>query len=226
MTVRDVIPEFLVAYVRTIQAKLHYPGATIWSDRIDPSASIGSSCLIAGGVEIGPNVTIASNSYVNKGTIIASGCIGKFCSIGYYCQIGMPEHPLDFASTSPRTYGRRNVFGAACTWDDYSRPPRIGSDVWVGSGAIILQGVEIGDGAIIAGGAVVTKSVAPYAIAAGVPARVLRKRFDDESIAELMRLQWWDLPLSELGAHARLFGTRNWHAVSSPNTEEEEEQHS
>jgi len=154
---------------------------------------------------------------VNKGSIIASGSVGKFCSIGYYCQIGLPEHPLEFVSTSPKTYGRRNVFGKPCIWNDYECPPQIGNDVWVGSGAIILQGVHIGDGAVIAAGAVVTRSVAPYEIVIGVPAHAVRKRFDEDCICELLRLQWWNLPPNELMEYAHLFGTWNWRAGVYPN---------
>lgn len=212
MNVRDIIPESLISYVRLLEAKWGHPQATIWSDRIDRSAFIGTGCLICAGVQIGCGVRIGDYSYVNLRTIIASGSVGKFCSIGYSCQIGMPEHPVEFASASPRTYGRRNVFQSPCTWNDYSHPPRIGNDVWIGSAAIVLQDVEIGDGAIVAAGAIVNKSIPPYTISAGVPARVIRDRFDCERTDALARLRWWDLPMNELQAYARLFGTRDWTA--------------
>jgi len=211
---RDLVPEPLVRYIRTLQAKRRYSGAIIASCWIAPTARIGVGCAIGYDVEIGPTTEIGDYSYVNRGTIIASGTIGRFCSIGYYCQIGMPEHPAGFASTSPATYGRRNIFGRACSWNDYPRPPVMGSDVWVGSGAQILQGVTIGDGAIVAAGAIVTKTIPPYAVVGGVPARILKSRFDSSRIETLMRLRWWDAPLDHLQHYAHLFGTTDWNALA------------
>ncbi|MDE5763719.1 MAG: CatB-related O-acetyltransferase [Ruminococcus sp.] len=71
---------------------------------------------------------------------------------------------------------------------------RIGNDVWIASGAQILHKVTVGDGAVIGGGAVVTKDVPPYAIVAGVPARIIKFRFDENTINELLSLKWWDWP--------------------------------
>jgi virginiamycin A acetyltransferase len=210
VTIRDVIPAALISYVRLLQCKRRYPGSAIWSDRIAPTAALGQGCLIGADVELGAEVKIGDHSYVNQGSAIGSGVIGRFCSIGYHCQIGMPEHPTDFASTSPFTYGRRNVFGEPSAWNDISRPPLIGNDVWIGSMAQILQGVEVGDGAIIAAGAVVTRSVAPYAIVGGVPGRVLRFRFDQIRIDALLRLRWWDMPASELETWREMFRTPAW----------------
>jgi acetyltransferase-like isoleucine patch superfamily enzyme len=72
--------------------------------------------------------------------------------------------------------------------------PIIGNDVWIGNDVVIFSGVHIGDGAVIAGQSVVTKSVPPYAVVAGNPARIVKYRFDEKSIEELLRLKWWDLP--------------------------------
>ncbi len=72
--------------------------------------------------------------------------------------------------------------------------PTIGNDVWIGSGALILSGASIGDGAVVAAHSVVTKPVPPYAIVAGNPARVVKYRFDEATIQELLALKWWDLP--------------------------------
>jgi virginiamycin A acetyltransferase len=76
----------------------------------------------------------------------------------------------------------------------------IGNDVWIGQNATILPGVKIGDGVIIGTKSVVGSDVEPYAIVAGNPAKVIRKRFDDELIALLLQLKWWDLPVEEIQA--------------------------
>ena len=126
-------------------------------------------------------------------------------------QIGMHEHPVYAISTSPATYGRRNLFGMPPACDDFPAPPTIGNDVWIGSLALILQGVTIGDGAIVADGAVVTKDVAPYSIVGGTPAKLIKMRFDKDIITYLAQLRWWDLPPEELKTLRPLFAAgENW----------------
>lgn len=137
---------------------------------------------------------IGSHTYCNRGTIIFKGSkIGRYCSIGYNVQIGPPEHPSSFYSTSPSAYRFHKIKGL-CTWpqDDILNPPRIGNDVWIGSNAVILQGNNIGDGAIIAAGAVVTKDVPPYSVYGGVPAKKIKDRFNVELIQKLLDSQWWN----------------------------------
>jgi virginiamycin A acetyltransferase len=223
MKLRDLIPQALTSYVRLLQCKRRFPGRVIGSGNIAPTASLGRQCSIGLDVELNEGVGIGDHSYVNKGTIVASGTIGRFCSIGYYCQIGMHAHPVDFASTSPYTYGRKNVFGRPCAWNELTRPPEIGNDVWIGSMAQILQGVVIGDGAIVAAGAVVTKNVPPYAIVGGIPAKVLKYRFDQGRIDGLLQLRWWDMPADELQKLHGMFGIPDWnipatvrHAAEEP----------
>src|SRR5690606_40549227 len=86
----------------------------------------------------------------------------------------------------------------------------VGSDVWIGAGSIVLDGISIGDGAIIAAGAVVNKDVPPYAIVGGVPARIIRYRFDEETRAALLEWRWWDLDNSKLQALAPGFMNQRW----------------
>jgi virginiamycin A acetyltransferase len=223
MKITDFIPEALTSYIRLLQCRQRYPGRVIHSGRLAPSASLGQKCSIAMDVELGAEVKIGDHSYVNRGTIVASGTIGRFCSVGYYCQIGMHEHPAGFASTSPSTYRRQNLFGKPCAWDELSRPPLIGNDVWIGSMAQILQGVVVGDGAIVAAGAVVTKAVPPYAIVGGIPAKLLRYRFDQSRIDALLRLQWWDMSDDDLQKLHEMFGTSAWNIPDSLIAEDEPE---
>ena len=123
--------------------------------------------------------------------------IGKFCALasGVTFVMGAANHRLGSASTYPF-----NVFGGA--WAQNTPPhlsqlPRkgdtvIGNDVWIGRKSVIMPGVKIGDGAIVAAYAVVTKNVEPYTLVGGNPARPIKKRFDDEMIALLQELKWWD----------------------------------
>lgn len=163
------------------------------------------------GVDIRNGVEIGDYSYVSPNTVIASGVIGKFSSIGYNCQIGMFEHPIDYISTSPKVYGAKNVFGFEETWDEIKSPPVIGNDVWIGSNSTVLQGVSIGDGAIVAAGAVVTKNVEPYTIVGGVPAKVIKKRFSEDKINQLIRISWWDLSVGDIQQMKDIFESKeNW----------------
>lgn len=123
--------------------------------------------------------------------------IGKFCSIASGVQfiMGSANHRISSISTYPF-----NVFGGA--WAE-NTPPHlsqlpfkgdtvIGNDVWIGRDSVIMPGVKIGDGAIIAAYSVVVKDIEPYTVAGGNPARPIKKRFDEELIELLLKLQWWD----------------------------------
>lgn len=204
-----MVPDEIKNWVKLFQLRWKFPGRRIYTPYIGAGVQLGHECLVSRDVEIAPGVEIGDYSYVNAGTVIASGKIGKFCSIGYFCQIGMPDHPLEYVSTSPRTYGSRNVFGVPAFWDDFRQIPVIENDVWIGSEALIMQGVHIGTGAVIAAAAVVTKDVEPYTIVAGVPAKPVRKRFDDATIELLLQLRWWDMPLHELFTLKDLFFSRD-----------------
>ena len=132
--------------------------------------------------------------------------IGKFCSIacGAKFLFNSANHSLTSLSTYPfpiffEEWGleRAQVTRA---WD-HKGDIVIGNDVWIGYEAVILAGVTIGDGAIIGTRAVVTKDVPPYTIVGGVPAKPIRKRFPDDTIASLLALRWWDWPEERIAAH-------------------------
>ncbi|MFG3262777.1 CatB-related O-acetyltransferase [Streptomyces bobili] len=134
--------------------------------------------------------------------------IGRYCAIAAGTRFLMAgaEHPTMGASTYPFT-----MFGgewAEKTLDVVTSMPSrgdtvVGNDVWFGHRSTVMPGVRIGDGAIIAAGAVVTADVPPYTIVGGNPARPIRQRFDDADIARLLRAAWWDWPVGLVTEHAR-----------------------
>lgn len=142
------------------------------------------------------------SSYVGPGSYI-NGRVGKFCSIGSNVKIIVGNHPLSFVSTSPVTYmknveclhsfSKKDAFvGLKYVDSEKKFHVDIGNDVWIGSNALILEGLTIGDGSVIAAGAVVTKDVPPYSIVAGVPAKIIKYRFNDEQISFLSDFKWWN----------------------------------
>lgn len=156
---------------------------------------------------IDQGVTLGSYSYVVSGYLCGVS-VGAYCSFGENVQIGRQSHPLDWVSTSPFLYlNNENILSCADsnvgTFNN-SRVPtalvhtKIENDVWIGHGAIVMPGVTIGTGAIIAAGSVVTKDVAPYAIYGGNPARFIRHRVALEYIKPLLESRWWELPPSTL----------------------------
>ena len=132
--------------------------------------------------------------------------IGKFCSIacGAKFLFTSANHTQTSLSTYPfpiffEEWGL-DVHNITNAWDNKG-DIIIGNDVWIGYEAVIMSGVTIGDGAIIASRAVVTKDVPPYTIVGGVPAKTIRKRFSDDDIAALQKMKWWDWPIEQIQAH-------------------------
>jgi phosphonate metabolism protein (transferase hexapeptide repeat family) len=151
--------------------------------------------------EIGPNVRITETgigdySYVERYSNLIYSQIGRFCSIAAHVRINPGNHPLQRATMHHFTY-RSRQYDMAEDDDGFfdwrrSLPVALGHDVWVGHGAVILPGVSIGTGAAIGAGAVVTKDVSPFTIAAGVPARPIRKRFPKMVQDGLLEISWWN----------------------------------
>lgn len=152
--------------------------------------------------EIGARTVFAESSlgdysYVVNDSNIIYTTIGKFCSIAAHTRINPGNHPMQRASQSHFTYRASAYFDDAEDDAEFfawrrSTPVTIGHDVWIGHGAIVLPGRSIGTGAVVAGGAIVTKDVAPYTIVAGNPARPIRPRFPAETAERLLALAWWD----------------------------------
>lgn len=136
---------------------------------------------------------LAKRNFV-QASAAAPVTVGAFCSIGPEVLIfGQADHPTQAVSTYP--FRTKLLHPEAGNTDAVTKGPvRIGSDVWIGARAMILSGVTVGDGAIIAAGAVVARDVPAYGIVAGNPARLVRHRFTPEIVAALLEIRWWDWP--------------------------------
>ena len=170
--------------------------------RVGEHCTIQRHCIIAHGVSIGSFTFINDHARIDPNT----SRIGKFCSISHDVKIGVGSHPTDWVSTSPVFYSRGRGFVRSDLYDDIAEdgPTVIGNDVLIGASAIILSGVTIGDGAVIGAGAVVTSDVEPYSIVAGMPARLIKYRFDPETRRNLADSRWWDFDVRWLLEHGRM----------------------
>lgn len=172
------------------------------------------------------NSVVDSTAKIESGTSFYSSRIGRHSFCGYDCEvyqadignftsiangvvIGGARHPMEWVSMSPVFYAGRDSVKAKFSVHNLDEPRKvgIGHDVWIGRSAIILSGVSIGNGAVIGAGSVVTKDVPPYSIVAGNPAKLIRYRFDQDTVAKLTRIQWWDWPDSRLKDLGYLFNS-------------------
>lgn len=181
--------EMMLSYLYSkVIKKLH--GKSICNSIVDSTSSIFSSCNIV-------RCKIGKYSYVGHDSTLVNTVVGNFCSISDNVFIGGAEHPMDWGSTSPVFENvKKSGSGPRKRFSSHELPPSkktiIGSDVWIGHASTIKQGVTIGNGAVVAAGAVVTKDVPAYAIVGGIPAKIIRFRFDDSIIEELEKSKWWD----------------------------------
>ena len=167
---------------------------------IDPTSVIRDS-RIGAWAQIGPHSSITEStfgdySYAAGDVSIIYADVGKFCSIASHVRINPGNHPMWRVTQHHMTY-RRKQYGFGEDDEEFFQWRRdhhcsIGHDVWIGHGVTVMAGVNIGTGAVVGSGAVVTKDVAPYEIVVGVPARPIRKRFSDDVIQKLLKIEWWN----------------------------------
>lgn len=167
-----------------------------WLAYIDATTELAGNNIFGSHTYVYGSI-LGRHTYVGANARIVRANIGAFCSIGLDVIIGgLGKHPTKWISTHPAFYSTLKqsgkTFSTRDLFDEFG-PNKIGNDVWIGARALILDGINIGDGAIIAAGAVVTKDVPPYAIVGGVPAKVIRSRFEPAVIETLLKWQWWHL---------------------------------
>jgi len=155
------------------------------------------------------NSSIDDYTYIGQNSSLNNVQIGKYCSISKNVNIGLAVHPIEFISTSPVFFSPHNATGYGWIknklFDDSPKKVIIGNDVWIGINVSIMGGVTIGDGAIIGSHSLVTKNVEPYTIVGGVPAKKIRKRFNDEIISALIQYKWWNYSENEILKKISLF---------------------
>ena len=149
-------------------------------------ADVGKGNKFCSGVFAHEMSTIGKYNYIGTGTLITNAEIGNYCSIASGVKIGGAEHSISYITTY------NGISGKNTQYDMFTKKSVIGNDVWIGANAVILQGVTIGTGAVIGAGAIVNKDVPDYAIAVGVPARIIRYRFDENKIQALLKSRWWE----------------------------------
>jgi acetyltransferase-like isoleucine patch superfamily enzyme len=160
---------------------------------VDKTSTLGNYNVLFSNVVV-LDSSIGDHTYVQKDTLIQKAVIGRFCSISIGVKIGLGQHPTHHVSTHPSFFSSSPPLARVFSTTDTFSPIKktvIGHDVWIGINALVMDGIAIGTGAIVAAGAVVTKDVPDYAIVAGVPAKIIKYRFDEETRTKLMKTQWW-----------------------------------
>lgn len=185
-----------------------------WDTWIDTVSDFEGCNALAKGVVV-EKCVVGYASYLSKETILENVKIGRYSSIGPRVHLVRGQHPTSkfvsthqmfYATDSPvkRTYVEKDLFNQyRCTSEGYAA--EIQNDVWIGANVTIMEGVTIGNGAIVAAGANVVKDVEPYTIVGGNPAKLIRYRFGQEDIDFLMKLKWWDRPQAWIADHASYF---------------------
>lgn len=177
------------------------------SSRVYPSCKFEGNNRICRG-------TYISRSYVGFGSYMGNNCniistqIGKYSCIGPYVRTTSGKHPINFVSMHPAFYSTSGqagfTFASSQKYNentDRKYHTIIGNDVWIGDSSLLLEGVHIGNGAIVAAGAVVTKDIPPYSVVAGVPARIIKYRFTEKQIKALEVSRWWENDVEWLKKH-------------------------
>jgi acetyltransferase-like isoleucine patch superfamily enzyme len=165
--------------------------------------TLGEHARIAGGASV-RHSTLGDCSAIGRDCKVTHADIGRYCAIAWDTTVNATAHPASSLTVSAFPYVPEMGAFVVARDQTWARTV-LGNDVWIGANAVVMPGVRIGDGAIVGAGAVVTKDVPPYAVVAGVPARHVRWRFDEATVARLLALQWWRLDRVVIQANLDLF---------------------
>lgn len=184
------------------------------NNKLSAYVSIAQNAVLSGvvlkehaRVALGASVqdsVVGEYSAIGRYTKVAKAEIGKFCAISWDCTINAISHSHENLTVSAFPYVPY-VGGFVEKRNQTYRKVFIGNDVWIGANSVIMPGVTIGDGAVIGAGAVVTKDVPPYAIVVGVPAKVVKYRFSEDFIKQLLDIKWWELDREIIKKNIHLF---------------------
>ncbi len=188
---------------------LNNPTLKLGSNVIARNTSLSKYNYLSNNVLIA-NSKLGNYSYLGENTRVSNTTIGSFTCIGPNVRIGLGRHPIkDFVSIHPVFYSTAKQIGLSFVdeniYDENPPPSTIGSDVWIGVNVVITGGVKIGNGAIIAGGSVVTKDVEPYTIVGGTPAKQIKTRFNADTAKILQHMKWWSMPIDWFPKNSHIF---------------------
>ena len=197
-----LIPQMIISFLFSVYYRFKY-GLTTEGNCLLYRNVFGENCYVGKGSEIVCS-EFGRSSYVANNSSITFAKIGNYCAIGDNVRICLGNHPTrDFISIHPCFYSKDGQGTPSYVQEDLFSGHKfvdkegkfvveIGNDVWIGNNVSILDGIKIGDGAIIGIGSIVTKDVESYSIVGGVPAKIIKKRFAEDEIEYLRKLEWWN----------------------------------
>lgn len=196
---------------------LLYEGAVVSDSSFGRNVSVGQWSTVRNSI-LGDQVNIqrfnaidsceiGSFTYTGRCTTILHSKIGSFSSISWGISIGGADHDLKKVTTHDFLYNpMKGLLPEGYVPEEhYKDDCTVGNDVWIGANASILRGLTIGDGAVIGAGSVVTHDVEPYSVVVGSPAKVIKKRFKDDVIERLLKVEWWNFPIDAIRENFDLF---------------------
>ncbi|MBP5724834.1 MAG: CatB-related O-acetyltransferase [Bacteroidales bacterium] len=200
---------FVKHLIKHIYQKFKWQGKC----QFDFTCNIDKKSIFEGANKIYPNTyfngAMGYGSYIGPNSILDAN-IGRFTSIAPFVRTNNGIHPYTspYATTCPMFFSTQkqngHCFADKMMFEEFKPKPQIGNDCWIGENVFICGGVKIGDGAVVFAGAMVTKDVPPYAVVGGVPAKIIKYRFDESTIKFLLDFQWWNKDIQWLQANWKL----------------------